>query len=139
MTWEPRPLPEVTPETARFWSATLEERFLLNRCRVCDRVYHPPRSHCPDCLGNDVGWLGAQGDGTVYAFSIVRRASGWPEEHVPFVLAYISLPEGPTVMTNLVDVDIEDETSQITVGDAVSIRFIPTDAGHLAIPVFTPR
>lgn len=135
MTWEPRPLPEVTPETKRFWAATLEDRLLLNRCRACGLVYYYPRAHCPDCLSDDVAWIDANGDGEIYSYTVVHQAASWPNEYLPFVLAYVTLEEGVTIMTNIVDVD----PSQVAVGDPVSVSFVPTEKGSLAVPVYTPR
>jgi len=101
-TWEPRPLPEVTPETERFWAAAAEGRFLLSECRDCGLVYHYPRARCPDCLGGDVGWLEAAGTGTVYSYTVLPTRAGWPEAALPLVIVYVELDEGVRVISSLV-------------------------------------
>ncbi|MFB6122649.1 MAG: Zn-ribbon domain-containing OB-fold protein [Haloferacaceae archaeon] len=133
-TWEPRPVPEVNPETEAFWRAADEGQFLLSACPDCGLVYHYPRSLCPDCFGDDVDWVEADGTGTVYAYSVSERVDGWPEDALPLVLAYVELAEGPRVMTNLVDVAPAD----VAIGMAVEVQFVPTEADDVAVPVFAP-
>lgn len=134
MTWEPRPVPEVNPETERFWAAATEGRFLVCECEACGLVFYYPRAVCPDCFSDDVSWIEASGAGEVYAHSTAESVSGWPEEALPLVVAYVELDEGPRVMTNIVDCDPE----AIEVGTRVEVRFEPTERDDVAIPVFTP-
>jgi hypothetical protein len=133
MTWEPRPVPEVTPETEPYWSGAAAGRLLLNECGDCGLVYHYPRAHCPDCFGDDVEWTEAAGAGEVYSYSVARTMSGWPEEDLPLVVAYVELDEGPRVMTN---VDADPET--VEVGTRVEVVFVETDDEDVAVPVFRP-
>lgn len=134
-TWEPRPVPEVTPETETFWCGASEGRFLLSECRECGLVYHYPRALCPDCFGEDVAWREANGEGRIYSYSIARQASGWPDAALPLVVAYVELVEGPRVMTNVIDCEPE----AVAVGVPVETRFVPTDQEDVSIPVFVPR
>jgi uncharacterized OB-fold protein len=133
-TWEPRPVPEVTPETERFWRGATEGRFLLSECAECGLVYHYPRALCPDCFSDDVAWREASGEGAIYSYSVARQVSGWPDEALPLVVAYVSLDEGLRVMTNVVDCDPEE----IGVGTPVEARFVPTGEEGVSIPVFAP-
>lgn len=133
-TWEPRPLPEVTPETAPFWAAAAAGRFLVCECEACGLVYYYPRAVCPDCFSDDVTWLEAAGTGRIYSFSWTERVEGWPEAALPLVVAYVELDEGPRVMTNVVDADPE----ALDVGTRVEVEFVPTEADGVAVPVFAP-
>ena len=130
--WEPRPCPEVTPETERFWRGASEGRYLLCECRKCGLIYHYPRALCPDCFSNDIAWREASGEGVLYSYSVAREVSGWPDDALPLVVAYVELTEGPRVMTNVVDCDPE----AVSVGAPVCVRFVPTDDESVAIPVF---
>lgn len=133
-TWEPRPLPTVTPETERFWRGAAEGRLLLRTCHDCDLTFFYPRSRCPDCLGTAVSWTDAAGRGVVYTFSTSERVEGWPEAALPVVLAYVELGEGPRMLSNLV----ECSPGEVTVGTAVHVRFVPTERDDVAVPVFVP-
>ena len=135
MSWEPRPVPEVTPESEPYSAGAAEGKLLLSECADCGLVYHYPRALCPDCFGENVSWLEASGTGEVYSYSVAHTMSGWPEEDLPLVLAYVELDEGPRVMTN-VRADPED----VAVGTRVRVEFVDTETEEaVAIPVFVPE
>jgi hypothetical protein len=116
----------VTSATENFWAATAEGRFVLQRCEVCDIVIWFPRRHCPSCWTEVLTNFDAVGTGTIYSFTIIRKGSGNYEGAAPFVVAYVELPEGPRIMTNIVDCDPES----VVVGMAVEIVFQDTGAGN---------
>jgi uncharacterized OB-fold protein len=119
-TWLPVRAPHPTPETQRFWDATAQGRIELARCTGCSLIPWYPRSICPDCQGTDWVWEALAGTGTVYAYSVTRAGGGraW-KAHLPFVVAYVELDEGPRMLTNIVDCDPDD----ITIGMAVTAVF----------------
>lgn len=132
MTWEPRPVPEVTPDSEDYWAAAAEGRLLVSECADCGLVVHYPRPVCPDCFG-DAEWREASGAGEVYTFAVGRSLSGWPEEWLPAVVGYVELDEGPRVMTNVL-ADPDD----VEIGTRVEVDFVPTERDDVAIPVFRP-
>jgi len=133
-TWEPQPVPDVTPETEAFWSGAAAGRLLLRECPDCGLVYYYPRSLCPDCFSDAVTWRESTGSGTVYSHSVARQVSGWPDEALPLIVAYVELDDGPRMLTNVVDCD----PGEIEVGVSVRVRFVPTANPEVAIPVFEP-
>lgn len=132
MNWEPRPVPEVSPETAPYWEAAAEGALLLCECQSCNLQYYYPRARCPDCLSDDIEWVEADGTGTVYAHTATEIVSGWPEEDLPLVLAYVELDEGPRVLTNLLNCGPDD----VEIGAPVEVAFVDTAESDVAIPVF---
>ena len=52
----------------------------------------------------------------------------------PFAIAYVTLDEGVTMMTNIVECDLDG----IAIGQEVEVTFRTTEGGH-ALPVFRPR
>ncbi|WP_254533853.1 Zn-ribbon domain-containing OB-fold protein [Natrinema gelatinilyticum] len=133
MSWEPRPVPEVNPETERYWQAAASGELLVRECPDCGLVYHYPRSLCPDCFSENVEWRETSGRGEVYSYSTARTMSGWPEEDLPLVVAYVELDEGPRLMTNI-DADPEN----VSVGTHVEVQFVDTEDEDVSIPVFVP-
>ena len=111
------PIPAITQETEVYWQAASEARLLLKRCTACGEAHHYPRSRCPFCFSPDTVWEQACGRGTVYSFSVMRRAQ------VPYAIAYVTLEEGPTLMTNIVDCALDD----IAIGQQV-VLFVGADA-----------
>jgi uncharacterized OB-fold protein len=123
----PFPEPPVSPENEAFWAGTAECRLLIRRCTACGETHHYPRAHCPHCHRTEFEWLEASGTGTIYAFSVMLKAKE------PYVLAYVSLPEGVTIMTNIVDCDF----AALAIDQPVRVVFRQS-AGGLAVPFFTP-
>ena len=122
----PNPAPTVTQANAAFWAATAEGRFQLQRCNECDTVLWFPRRHCPSCWTENVSTFDASGKGVVYSFTVIRKGAMAYKESGPFVIAYVELAEGPRVMTNIVDCDVET----VKVGTPVEIVFHDTGDGN---------
>jgi uncharacterized OB-fold protein len=134
---EPTSLPTVSPspnaDDQTFWDGLLEDRVSLPRCVACEHIIWYPRPVCPACSGTDVEWFEATGAGSIYSFSVTRKIPGRWSGSVPFVLAYVELDEGPRVLTNIVDTDVES----VHIGQRVRAVFHDaTDGG--ALLRFTP-
>jgi len=121
------PAPRVLPESLAYWQAADEGRLLVKRCTSCGEVHHYPRDVCPFCLSTDTEWLQATGTGTVYSFSTMGQGEA------AYTLAFVTLDEGVTLMTNLVGCD----AARMAIGQRVKVVFQPSDGGH-AVPMFTP-
>jgi hypothetical protein len=131
--WEPRPVPDVTPETREYWETAAEGELALGHCPDCDLTFYYPRAYCPDCLAA-ADLVAASGEGTVYSYTVPEQISGWPEAAQPLVVAYVELDEGPRMVSNLVDC----EPADVAIGDRVRVAFVPTDDEDVAVPVFEP-
>jgi uncharacterized protein len=121
------PAPATNPETEAFWNAAQEGRFLLKWCTECGKAHWYPRAICPFCFSSKTEWREASGKGTIYSYSVMRRA---PEM---YAVAYVTLAEGPTMLTNIRDCDFDC----LSIGQAVRLVFTPTDGGP-PVPMFTP-
>jgi uncharacterized OB-fold protein len=121
------PAPPVTPETQPFWEAAAQGRLLVKHCTACNQPHHYPRSLCPFCGSERTEWRPASGRGRVYSFSIMRRVPA------PYAIAYVTLEEGVTMMTNITGCDLD----AIRVGQAVRVAFTPSEGGP-PVPMFTP-
>jgi len=122
------PAPATLPESLPFWQAADEGRLLLKTCRACNQPHHYPRDICPFCLSDDTAWTESPGAGVVYSYSTMGKGDA------AYTLAYVTLDEGVTLLTNLVDCD----PGQLRVGQPVRVVFQPSHGGH-AVPMFTPR
>ncbi len=120
------PAPPINAEAAPFYAAAAEGRFLLPWCLHCSQPHWYPRARCPFCFG-ETEWRAASGRAEIYSFSSMPRANP------PLTVAYVTLAEGPVMLTNLVDCDPE----ALAIGQPVTLRFCPTEGGP-PIPCFTP-
>ncbi|HKM88168.1 MAG TPA: Zn-ribbon domain-containing OB-fold protein [Xanthobacteraceae bacterium] len=119
--------PVVTVETQTFWNAARENRFMIPVCTACGKPHWYPRAICPFCASEKVEWREASGRGTIYTFSVMRRVKE------PYVIAHVTLAEGPTMLTNLVDCDFD----RLRIGQPVAVVFKETENGPPA-PMFRP-
>lgn len=125
--WQQDPFAAAYPESSEFWAAAAQGRLLLPTCTDCGKAHWYPRAVCPLCGSQRLEWKQASGRGSLYAFSPARRADP------PYILAYVTLDEGPTLMSNIVDARFED----LHIGQAVSVRFQPAAEGRM-MPFFVP-
>ena len=138
----PTRVPRRTLETAPFWDGCAAGRLVLPRCDECGELIWYTRLVCPFCASLSVTYTEVAGRGTVYSFTVMRRGAGPFAGVAPYVLALVQLDEGPTMFTNVVDVDPE----AVTIGMSVRVVFDPApgpaggtgDAPVDAIPRFAP-
>jgi uncharacterized OB-fold protein len=121
------PAPQPNPETAPYWDAAAQGRLVVRGCAACGKLHHYPRAVCPFCAADAGEWRTASGRGTIYSYSVMRRAE------VPYAIAFVTLDEGVTMLTNIVDCDFD----ALRIGQAVRVVFKPT-AGGPPLPMFTP-
>lgn len=114
----------ANPETAPYWEALQKGRFLIKACTSCGERHFNPRAGCPFCFAADTTWVEASGEGEIYALS-------WSAG--PLGLAYVTLAEGPTMMTNIVDCT----PGEVAIGQRVRLVVRPGQDGAPA-PMFTP-
>lgn len=131
----PAKAPPVDAETRPFWDATKQRKLRLPRCLDCDFVIFYPRQRCPNCRSHDVEWVELSGRGEIYSHTVVRRAPGRWREHVPYVVAYVQLAEGPRMVTNIVGCDPES----VAIGMPVRVCFDAAGDDGYALPRFEPE
>jgi len=122
------PAPAVTIESKPFWDAAAEGRFLIKRCNGCKQAHWYPRAICPFCFSEDTVWEESPGEGVIYTYSVMHRSPTGP-----YAIGYVTLNEGPAVMTNFVGVAPDG----LSIGQRVKVRFQETEGGP-PVPVFAP-
>lgn len=122
------PAPAVTVESKPFWDAATEGKFLIKRCTGCKKAHWYPRAICPFCFSEETVWEESPGEGVIYTYSVMHRSPTGP-----YAIGYVTLNEGPAVLTNFVDVAPDG----LSIGQKVKVRFEPTEGGP-PVPVFAP-
>ena len=118
----------VDAATAPFWEKTRAGVLSFRRCTSCGKPNWYPRPVCPFCFG-DTEWEDSKGVGEIYSVSVTRR--GVP---IPYAMAYVRLDEGFTMMTNIVDCDLD----ALHIGQRVKAVFKDMPDGNKAV-FFTPE
>jgi hypothetical protein len=121
------PSPSKSVENVAFWAAANEGKLMVPRCKDTGKFFWYPRNISPYTLSGNVEWVEASGKGTIYTYSIMRRAD--PN----YAIAYVTLEEGVTMMTNIVDCDFD----ALSIGQSVKLAFFDTEEGQ-KVPVFKP-
>ena len=122
------PAPEANVETQPFWDAAVEGKLLIKSCGSCGQPHYYPRALCPHCFSPDTHWVETAGKGAIYSLSTMRRGA-----EAPYTLAYVTLDEGPAVLTNIVT----DDHDSLKIGQRVKVQFAPTDGPP--VPMFAPE
>ena len=120
--------PALNPGDQPYFDGAAAGKLMLKKCNDCGKTHHYPRALCPHCFSDKVEWVAAKGTGEIYTYSVTRR--GGP---VPYCIAYVTLDEGPKMMTNIVNSDMDN----IKVGMKVKVCFQKSENGT-AVPMFEP-
>jgi uncharacterized protein len=120
--------PQLNEGDAPYFEAASQGKLLIKYCNDCKKYHHYPRALCPFCFSDKTEWKEAQGTGTIYTFSVSRKSGP-----VPYAIGYVTLDEGPSMMTNIVECDLDT----IKCGQKVKVTFKPTEGGP-SVPMFRP-
>src|SRR5256885_15985734 len=131
---EGKPIPVPTLETAPYWEGCRQHRLRIQRCSACSRYQFFPRIYCSNCFSERIEWVNATGRARVLSFTIVRRpVSPAFANEVPYVVALVTLEEGPQMMTNIVECTPEG----VRIGMALEVVFEDWTE-TISIPKFRP-
>ena len=119
--------PDTNPETKPFFEGAADGKLMIRRCTTCRKAHHYPREICPFCFSNCT-WEQASGRAKIYTISIMERANP------PYAIGYVTLAEGPNVLTNFVDCDFK----ALKIGQDVKVTFVKTENEGPFLPFFTP-
>ena len=120
--------PRMNPGDEQYYDAASQGRLLLKHCLACGEDHHYPRALCPLCFSDKLEWKNAIGTGVIYSFSVTRKAGP-----TAYCIAYVTLDEGVTILTNIVDCDV----NSVRIGQRVKVVFKKT-VGGVSIPMFAP-
>ncbi|TDG11312.1 nucleic acid-binding protein [Seongchinamella unica] len=128
-----RPAPIRNRDNAFFWDGAIQQELRIQRCNNCGQMQHPPGPMCPGCLGTDMGYTIASGQGQLYSW-IIPRYPAVPMFEEGFIVALVNLKEGVRVLSNLCGIEPEEITS----GMEVDVFFADTQEQG-KVPQFRPR
>ena len=127
-----RPAPGVSDDNRFFWEGVKQGKLLIQRCKSCGDLHHPPGPVCPKCQSFDWDTIESSGKGTVYSFVVMHYPEVPPFEY-PNPVGLIELEEGVRLISQLIGVKPGD----VKVGQKVQVEFVTFD-GDLVLPQFRP-
>ena len=127
-----RPRPALTQDNAFWFEGARQHRLLIQRCKECGTLRHPPRPMCSQCRSYEWDVLDASGRGTVHSF-VVNHYPQVPAFDYPLAVGLIELQEGTRLVANVIGV----EPSDIQIGMPVEVEWVDHDP-DLSLPAFRP-
>ena len=129
-----KPIPVPTRETQPYWEGCKQHELRIQQCAACGHSQFYPRLYCTACMSERVEWVTASGHGTVLSFTIVYRPVTQAfAADVPYVVALITLDEGPQLMSNVVGCAPEN----VHIGMPVEVTFEDWTE-EISVPKFKP-
>lgn len=134
-------LPEPGPLTQSFWDGCADGELRIQHCEACNHRQFYPRLMCTACGSDAVSWEAVSGRGVLRSFTVVRRpVTQAYADAVPYVIVLVTLPEGPTLMSQLAGVALTDDDTDVAalgihVGAAVEVVFEPWSE-TITMPLF---
>ena len=122
------PAPVVTVETQPFWNAARERP--LRRPRRAPPAARRTGIRAPSArsaAATRSNGARRRAGAQIYSYSVMRRAKE------PYAIAYVTLAEGPAMLTNIVECDFD----ALRVGQPVSVVFNDSEDGP-PVPMFKP-
>lgn len=128
-----RPKPGVSDDSRFFWEGVQQGKLLIQRCKGCGELHHPPGPVCPHCHSFEWDTVQSSGKGEVYSFVVMHYPEVPPFEH-PNPIGLIELEEGTRLVAQLVGIKPAD----VQIGQKVQVEFNSFDDGELTLPQFRP-
>lgn len=117
------PAPAESPDNKPYFDGCREGKLILGKCNDTGKLFHYPRHVSPFTLSNNVEFVEAKGTGEIYSWSVARGKE-------PFCVAYVKLDEGPIMLTNIVECDLD----ALACGQRVRVKFRETEGAP--VPMF---
>ena len=120
------PAPAVYVDGKPYFDACAEGKLLVQQCAECREFHFYPRTLCPYCFSDKTEWVQSSGKGAIYTYSVMRAKP-------PYAIAYVTLEEGVTMLTHVVDCAFDE----LRIGMPVKVVCRQSKDGPF-VPVFAP-
>ncbi|WP_101758806.1 Zn-ribbon domain-containing OB-fold protein [Oceanicoccus sp. KOV_DT_Chl] len=127
-----RPRMGVNKDTQFFTDGLQAGKLLIQHCKSCDQLQHPPGPCCKHCQSFEWDTVSACGEGVLASF-VKMHHPALPGFDQPNPVGLITLKEGTRIIAQLIDFDPD----AIKVGAAVKLVMTKCD-DELTLPLFAP-
>lgn len=126
-----RSAPGISPDTQFWWDGVKASQLLIQRCKSCGTLRHPPGPVCPECQSFEWDTVTSKGSGHVYSYVVMHYPEVPPFEH-PNPIGLIELDEGTRLVAQL----LGKKPAEIRIGQRVQLEFGTFNDGELILPQF---
>ncbi|PKB82154.1 MAG: hypothetical protein BZY88_05145 [SAR202 cluster bacterium Io17-Chloro-G9] len=116
--------------TKPYYDAANQERLVIQNCKTCNLLQHPPSPACRQCeSGDNMEWKQMSGRGKIYNYGVVHDCPiRLLQEDQPFNVAVIMLDEdqGIQMYSHLPGTPVDE----VPVGASVEVVFEATANGQ---------
>jgi|SRR5271163_3195988 len=125
-------------DTAEWWAATRQHKYLVRQCNKCGHKWFPPTiPACGKCASMDIGWFETAGKGVVYSYVVVTQPIlGAFVGTVPYLVAVIELNdchEADGRVTRVAGVMLNDEPD-VSIGLPCEVVYEETNDPKIVVP-----
>lgn len=113
-----------------FWEGARDGKLLVQKCRQCETLRHPPLPMCAKCQSTDWSAVECTGRGEVLGWVLSTHPTR-PDAEVRTVVL-VQLEEGVRLISNLQDIEL----AAIDVGMPVEVFY--QTFGETVLPQFRP-
>jgi len=129
-----KPVPVPTKETQPYWDGCKQHELRVQKCAACGHHQFYPRLYCTACMSDRVEWVKTSGRAKVLSYTIIYRPVTQAfAGNVPYVVAMVTLDEGPQMMTNIIGCEPE----KVHIGMPVQVMFDDWTE-EISVPKFKP-
>ena len=115
-----------------FWDACNQGKLVIQKCKACDRLQHPPAAQCAKCgSAEHLEWREVSGRGRIYSYAVMHDTPVtllFKEQ--PFNIAIIELEQGIKMLSHLPGTPAD----KVPVGAEVQVVFETTPATGQKVP-----
>ena len=125
------PVPDESDKP--FWDACNEGRLVIQNCKSCSTLQHPPAPTCSQCGASDMEWKQVSGRGTIYSAAVVYDSPiAVLQADQPYNCAVIQLEEdsGLLMYSSLPGTPVDEAP----LGASVEVVFEATPATGQKVP-----
>ncbi|MPN39910.1 hypothetical protein SDC9_187444 [bioreactor metagenome] len=126
-----RSAPGISDDNRFFWEGAQQGKLLIQHCKSCGELNHPPGPVCPHCQSFEWDTVQASGKGVVYSYVVMHYPEVPPFDH-PNPIGLIELEEGTRLIAQLVGIKPQD----VKIGQKVQVEFNTFNDGEMTLPQF---
>ncbi|MHC1565730.1 MAG: Zn-ribbon domain-containing OB-fold protein [Candidatus Syntropharchaeales archaeon] len=106
---------------APFFQGLREKRLYGTRCPECEKVYCPPRAHCPSqgCRLAETEWIELEPRGVLESYTLLGLSTQEHLDDLPLILGLIRVDGCSTSLMMRLEVDFDD----LVCGARVEVKF----------------